>query len=492
MTEKDKKIYYTAFKSKDSRFDGHFFVGISSTGIYCRPVCSARIPKEENCNYYKTAAEAEKSGYRPCLLCRPELAPHEAVADAGNILARKAARLLEESCGSGQSVSELAEFLGCSDRHLRRVFLEEYHVTPVEYVQTCRLLMAKSLLTDTDLSVTGVAMASGFGSLRRFNELFQKKYQLSPTSLRKEIKEGKDKRSEITVGLGYRAPFEWQKILDFLTLRAIQGVEKVHDEFYFRTVRLRDKSGNLMLGWIKVGNKPQKNILTVSVSESLITALPNILAQVRRLFDLYCDPDAVYEALSGMNGIKAGMCVRGIRLPGCMDPFEMSVRAVLGQQITVKAASTLAGRMAEVFGTPIETGINDLTYVFPSPVDIMKLEGRIEDHLCPLGIIATRARTIQSLASMFSTGTIDCSLNADPIKEIKKLMQIPGIGTWTAKYIAMRAIGWTDAFLETDYGVKKALEPMTAKEMLTIAEEWKPWRSYATINLWNSLTEKEE
>lgn len=492
MTEKDKKTFYAAFKSKDSRFDGQFFVGISSTGIYCRPVCRARLPKEENCSYFKTAAEAEQAGYRPCLLCRPELAPHKAVEDTGNVLARKAARLLEESCGNGLSLTELAGYLGCTDRHLRRIFMEEYHVTPVAYLQTYRLLMTKNLLTDTDLSVIEVAMAAGFGSLRRFNELFQKQYQLSPTSLRKEIKDGKEKRGEINVGVGYRAPYEWQKMLDFLFMRAIPGVETVRDGFYFRTVRQMDRKGKPIFGWIKVGNKPQKNILSVTISESLITVLPHLLAHIRRLFDLYCDPEVVYEALSCMNEIIPEVCVKGTRVPGCMEPFEMSARAVLGQQITVRVARTLAGRMAEKLGTQIETGIAGLNYVFPSPEDILKLEGRIEDHLGPLGIIATRARTIQSLAHMFSSEKIDCSLFADPEKEIEKLMQLPGIGAWTAKYIAMRAIGWTDAFLETDYGIKKALEPMTAKEMLTKAEEWKPWRSYATISLWNSLSDMED
>lgn len=487
MTEKEKKVFYAAFKSKDSRFDGQFFVGISSTGIYCRPVCRARLPKEENCRYFKTAAEAEQAGYRPCLLCRPELAPHKSVGDKGNALARKAARLLEESCGSGMSLTELAGYLGCTDRHLRRVFMEEYHVTQVEYLQTCRLLMAKNLLTDTDLSVIEVAMAAGFGSLRRFNELFQKQYRLSPTSLRKEIKEGKEKQSDITVGLGYRQPYEWQKILCFLSMRAIPRVETVRDGFYFRTVRQTDIKGKPIIGWIKVGNNPQKNILSVTISESLITVLPWILEHIRRLFDLYCDPEVVFEALSSMNKIKPEFSVKGTRVPGCIDPFEMSVRAVLGQQITVKAANTLAGRMAEKLGTPIETWIQDLNYVFPSPEDILKLKGRIEDHLGPLGIIATRARTIQSLAQVFASREIDCSLCADPEKEMKKLMQLPGIGAWTAKYIAMRAMGWIDAFLETDYGIKKSLGPMTAKEMVTKSEEWKPWRSYATVSLWNSL-----
>ncbi|RAV03477.1 adenosine deaminase [Paenibacillus sp. YN15] len=482
-----KNALYAAFKAKDARFDGRFFVGISSTGIYCRPVCRAKQPKPENCTFYHTAAEAEQAGYRPCLLCRPELAPGSSITDATANLVYRAARMLEENCGSGLSLDELAARLGCTDRHLRRVFAAEYQVSPVQYLQTCRLLLAKNLLTDTELPVLEVAMAAGFGSLRRFNDLFKKQYQLSPTVLRKRASEKKRHNGGVTLALGYRPPYPWEDMLNFLAGRTIAGIDKVQNGEYMRTVRLATAEKKDVYGWVRVGHLPKKNALTVTLSEALLPVLPQVLARVRHLFDLYCDPNAVYETLQGMNDIRPGLCVLGTRLPGCFDAFEMAVRAVLGQQITVKAASTLAARMVDAYGTPIQTGIEGLTHIFPSPEDILALSGPIEHELGRLGVIAARAKTIDELARAIAQGEIDVNLPARPEEEMKKLMTIRGIGSWTAQYIAMRAMEWPDAFLETDAGVKKALQPHTSKELLKMAEAWRPWRSYATVSLWNSL-----
>lgn len=478
---------FAAYKAKDIRFDGRFFIGISSTGIYCRPVCKARQPKAENCTFYSTAAEAEQAGYRPCFLCRPELAPGSSITDASEMLVCRAGRLLEESCGSGQSLKELARRLGYTDRHLRRVFTAKYNVSPVQYLQTCRLLLAKNLLTDTNLSVLDIAMAVGFGSLRRFNDLFKSRYHLSPTTLRKRISEEKKQNADITLSLSYRPPYRYKEILNFLAGRAILGVEVVRNNEYFRTVCLQNAGKQPIYGWIKISHTPKKNALAVTLSEALLPVLPQVLTKVRRLFDLCCDPESIYETLAPMNKIRPGLCVLGTRLPGSFNSFEMAIRAVLGQQITVKAAGTLAGRLVATFGTPIKTNVEGLTHIFPSPKDILVLDEPIENHLGPLGIIATRARTICELAKAFEQGDIDFDLPADPEVEIKKLLAIPGIGNWTAQYIAMRTMEWTDAFLETDVGIRKALEPHSKKELLQIAEAWRPWRSYATINLWNSL-----
>ncbi|MDL2238565.1 helix-turn-helix domain-containing protein, partial [Christensenellaceae bacterium OttesenSCG-928-K19] len=286
--------WYAAFKAKDSRFDGRFFIGVSSTGIYCRPVCRAKMPKAENCTYYSTAAEAEQAGYRPCLLCRPELAPGMSVTDATTTLARRAARLMEESCAAGERLEEVAGRLGCTSRHLRRAFKAEYNVSPVQYLQTCRLLLAKNLLTDTGLSVLDVAMAAGFGSLRRFNELFKKQYRLPPTALRKLADREGVRGGDITILLGYRPPYQWRHMLDFLAQRAIFGVEAVSGDKYMRTVRLEAEGQGQVFGWIKVGNRPEKSALAVTVSASLLPVLPQVLARVRSLFDLYCDPQAVF------------------------------------------------------------------------------------------------------------------------------------------------------------------------------------------------------
>lgn len=485
--ENDRALY-AAFMAKDARFDGRFFVGISSTGIYCRPVCRAKRPKAENCAFYATAAQAEQAGYRPCLLCRPELAPGHSAADATANLVYRAARLLEENCGSGQSLEDIAERLGCTARHLRRAFAAEYHVPPVQYLQTCRLLLAKSLLTDTDLPVLEVAMSAGFGSLRRFNDLFRDHYHLSPTQLRKGRTAEKQPSSNITLALGYRPPYPWEQMLAFLSGRAISGVEAVKNGEYMRTAHFQTAEGKDVYGWVRVGHRPEKHALSVTVSETLLPVLSQLLARIRHLFDLHCDPQAIYEVLSAMNELRPGLCVLGTRLPGCFDPFEMVVRAVLGQQITVKAAGTLAFRLVAAYGAPVETGIEGLTHAFPSPKDLLALDGAIENHLGRLGVIASRSRTIQALAQAFAQKEIDFSPCARPEAEMKKLMAIRGIGSWTAKYIAMRAMEWPDAFLETDAGVKKALPSYTPAKLLTLAEAWRPWRSYATVNLWNSLS----
>lgn len=502
--EEEGKGLYTAFKSKDSRFDGRFFVGVKSTGIYCRPVCRAKMPKIENCAFYPTTAAAEQAGFRPCLLCRPELAPGTAVsaADAAALLARRAAKFLEENCGNGQNLEELAARLGCSGRHLRRVFTAEYNVSPIQYLQTCRLLLAKNLLQDTNLPVSKVAKAAGFGTVRRFNISFKEQYRLSPTELRAGNKKGREEESEsdtITLSLGYRPPYQWQQISEFLEIRAVPGVEIVQNGEYLRTVRIITEDRQHFYGWIRVSEKPEKNALTVTISASLLQVLPQVLSKIRHLFDLSCDPEIIHETLSQMNDIKFGqsdqlnqpdrpvLCIPGTRLPGCFDPFETAVRAVLGQQITVKAARTLAARLAETYGTPVQTGIEGLTHTFPTPEDIIRLKESITESLGVLGIISARSKTILALAQVFADGSIDFGLCAQPEIEMKKLTEIPGIGPWTAQYIAMRTMGWTDAFLETDAGIKKALSPLTEKEMKIMAESWKPWRSYATINLWNSL-----
>ena len=484
----DSQALYAAFQSKDTRFDGHFFVAVSSTGIYCRPVCRAKLPKAENCAFYATAAAAEQAGFRPCLLCRPELAPGNAPVDAAPTLARRAARLLEEGAGGEERLETLAGRLGCSGRHLRRAFTAEYGVPPVRYLQTCRLLLAKSLLTDTDLPVLDVAMAAGFGSLRRFNDLIKKQYRLAPTALRKQAAGGSGRDGGVTLALGYRPPYAWQKILDFLALRAIPAVEAVRDGEYLRAVRLTAEDGRQVSGWVRVGCRPLKNLLTVTVDGALLPVLSQVLARVRRLFDLTCDPETVYERLASMNTLRPGLCVPGTRLPGCFDPFEMTVRAVLGQQITVKAARTLAARLAEVYGVPVCTGLEGLTHTFPSPEAFMALAGPIGGHLGPLGITGARANTILELARAFVRGDIDAGSCAQPETVMKKLTAIPGIGPWTAQYIAMRALSWPDAFPHTDYGVRKALEPRTPKEILALAEAWRPWRGYATVNLWNALS----
>jgi AraC family transcriptional regulator of adaptative response / DNA-3-methyladenine glycosylase II len=277
-------------------------------------------------------------------------------------------------------------------------------------------------------------------------------------------------------------------MLDFLAGRAISGVEAVQGGEYLRTAHMVTARGRQVYGWMRIGHKPQSNALAVTLSTALLPVLPQVLARIRHLFDLYCDPAAVYETLRVMNDLRPGLCVLGTRVPGCFNTFEMAVRAVLGQQISVKAASTLASRIAHTYGTPLQTGVEGLTHVFPSPETLLALDGAPENHLGALGVTAVRTQTIYALAKAFTQKAIAFGPCAQPEEEIKKLLAIRGIGSWTAQNIAMRAMEWPDAFLETDLGMKKALAPLTPREILDLAQAWRPWRSYATINLLNSLS----
>lgn len=476
----NSKACYAAFKAHDVRFDGRIFVCVASTGIYCRPVCRVRMPKEANCTFRSSAAAAEAEGFRPCRKCRPELAPGFSPVDMSMSLARRAARILDDDGLREDNLAALAGIMGVSDRHLRRAFAGEFGVSPVQYMQTKRLLLAKSLLTDTALPVTEIAFASGFGSIRRFNDIFQKRYRMSPTALRQ--RGAGDTEGGVTLYLGYRPPYDWDGILAFLAPRCIAGVEHCADGAYARTAAVGDHRG-----WIRVSHAPRKNALAVSVDPELLPVLATVLAKVRHQFDLDCDPAAIHETLAAMNTLRPGLAAMGTRLPGCFDPFEMSVRAILGQQITVKAARTLAARFAATFGSPLATPFPELTHTFPSPESVRQLEGPVESHLGPLGIIRTRARSILALAEALAGGTLRLAPGSDAEEEMRRLLALPGFGPWTVHYIAMRALGHPDAFPHGDYGVKKALAGCSPKEILEMAEAWRPWRAYATVNLWNSL-----
>jgi AraC family transcriptional regulator of adaptative response / DNA-3-methyladenine glycosylase II len=494
----DRKACYAALMAHDSRFDGKFFVGVSSTGIYCRPICRVKRPQEKNCSFYATAAAAEAAGYRPCLKCRPELAPaalSPSPMDAARRLARQAAFTMAEDWLADSSLEELAGRLGVSSRHLRRVFYAEYGVSPVQYLQTMRLLLAKNLLTDTELPVTEIAMAAGFGSIRRFNTLFKKQYRLTPRGLRK-TDEGSPGKSGggISLLLGFRPPYDWDGIISFLAGRAVPGVESVAggsdgQVLYRRTVVVPGKDG-VYRGWISVSAVPKKDALALTLAPSLLPVLSKVLSRVRLLFDTGCSPRDIYEKLAVMNTIAPGLCKPGTRLPGCFDPFEMSVRAVLGQQVTVKAARTLAGRFAQALGEKIPTPFEDLTHTFPRPENIIALKNPVETILGELGIIRSRARSIYALAEALIAGNLSLSPKAEAEAEMAALLSLPGFGPWTVNYIGMRALSWPDAFPHTDYGIKKALPGKTAREILALSENWRPWRSYAAINLWNSLNGK--
>lgn len=487
--ELDRTACYAALKAHDTRFDGRFFIGVSSTRIYCRPICRVKLPKEENCTFFPSAPAAEAAGFRPCRRCRPELAPGLSLEDSTSQIAQKAAMIMEENCLADMKITDLAGMLGVTDRHLRRAFSAQFGVSPVQYLQTRRLLLAKCLLADTELSITKVALYAGFGSIRRFNDLFKKYYRATPSTFRSAGKAIAENKETITLTLEYRPPYAWDELIEFLAGRAIPGVELVRDGTYSRTISI--KSGkDLYCGWISVANKPKDNSLSVTMSSSLLPVLPRVLAKIRSFFDLNCNPAEIYSKLSVLNETVPDICIPGLRLPGCFDPFEISLRAVLGQQITVKAARTLAMRLVHGFGGTISTPFEELQYTFPTSEVIFRLEQPIENQLGPLGITGARARSIYALAKAIENGSIHFTPEADPEAELEKLLKLPGFGPWTVQYIGMRAFSWPDAFPHTDYGVKKALAGLSEKEILELSQEWKPWRSYATINLWNSLKEK--
>ncbi len=492
----DRKACNSAFQAHDARFDGRLFVCVSSTGIYCRPVCRVRMPREKNCSFVVSAGAAEAAGFRPCRKCRPELAPGISPVDRVSALARKAALIMENECYHEGPVADLAALVGVSDRHLRRIFASEFGVSVAQHRQTRRLLLAKSLLADTDLPVTQIAFAAGFGSIRRFNALFSKTYRMPPSAMRGKRKaDAAAVDDAVTVLLGYRPPYDWQRILAFLGKRTIAGVEQVADGAYRRTVSVSTglaDGGETRRGWIAVENLPGKNVLAVTLAPSLLPALPSVLAKVRSLFDLDCDPAAIGKTLSAMNRINPAFYLPGVRVPGCFDGFEMAVRAILGQQITVKAAHTLAGRLAAQLGTPVETPFAELNRVFPDPATVCRLSEPIEGHFGPLGVIGARARSILALARAVECGDIELSPLADAEETMQRLRLLPGIGPWTAHYIALRALGWPDAFPHTDYGVKKALPGYSEKQILELSGDWRPWRSYATFSLWHSLDVKEK
>ena len=346
--EERKRAVYDAFASADPRFDGQVFVGVSSTGIYCRPVCKAKMPKYENCTFFRTAAEAEAAGYRPCMTCRPELAPGLSAVDASASLARRAASMIRERCTAPGGIEAIAAKLGYTGRHLRRAFAAEYGVTPSQYAQTCRLLLAKSLLTDSDLPVALVAEASGFGSVRRFNDAFKEHYRLTPTDLRKRGRSGTTPSGTATVCLGYRPPYRYSELLAFFKSRQLEGVELVDEKSYVRTVRLEGPGGDAVSGWLRVENDPKRNRLVVTMSESLAPCVPQVVTRVRSMFDVDCDPQAIAHGLAPLEDVLPGAVREGTRLPGCFDPFETACRAVLGQQ-------TLGGRRQQARGTRRET-----------------------------------------------------------------------------------------------------------------------------------------
>ncbi len=484
----DPRASYAAIRARDARFDGRLFVGVSTTRIYCRPVCPAKTPRFERCSFFASAAAAERAGYRPCLRCRPELAPGLARVDALSRLAQRAVRRIED--GEAR-LPALARSLGVSERHVRRALTAELGVAPHDLIRTRRLLLAKQLLTDTRLPVIDVAFASGFQSLRRFNAAFRAHYRLAPSALRRDARDAPAAAQPVSadapagaadcfaLDLPFRPPLDFDALLAFLAARATCGVEAAERGCYARTVALGERRG-----WLSVQRSPRGTALRAQISASLAPVLLPVAAKLRALFDLAADPARIAAQLDGDPLLRARTAQRpGLRVPGAFDGFELLVRAILGQQVSVAAATTFAARLAERFGEETETPHSALSRLTPSAERIA--DARL-DALSAIGITRPRAESLRHAARACADQSLDLAPGADPERTREALLALPGVGPWTAEYVLMRALAWPDAFPHGDLGLRRALRVDDARAVLARAEAWRPWRAYGALHLWTA------
>ncbi|MBL8286989.1 MAG: DNA-3-methyladenine glycosylase 2 family protein [Rubrivivax sp.] len=524
----EQRSLYAAVRSRDARFDGRFFVGVTSTGIYCRPVCRVRTPLMRNCRFFGNAASAEHAGFRPCLRCRPELAPGLAFVDSSRTLAQAAARALSQAVLEGEPVHlpQIAVRLGVTDRHLRRIFAAEHGVSPLDFVTTQRLLHAKQLLTDTALPVTQVALASGFASVRRFNAAFAERYRLNPSTLRREsggagarprangtgpaagtgaagargAASGRNATRAAaagdsaaaaapTVRLAYRPPYDTAGVLRFLARRAIAGVEVVDEARGSVACTMAWSQGARHLGgWWSARFLPGRNEVEVQVAPALLPVLGAVLQRLRHGLDLDADPALIDPALAAVPGPG----VAGLRVPGAVCGFEAAVRVVLGQQVTVAAARTLTTRLVNALGTPVVTPVAGLERLFPTAA---ALAGADPEVIGRLGVVRQRVRALQALAAEVAAGRLMLEASAPLDETLERLRALPGFGEWTVQLVALRALRWPDAFPASDIGVLDALRHATgaigskrdAKAAEAASQAWRPWRGYAVMKLWRSL-----
>ncbi len=482
----DQDACYRAVVTRDARFDGRFFGGVKTTGIYCRPVCPAATPKRRNMTFYPTAAAAEEAGFRPCLRCRPETAPDMGAWRGSSNTVNRALALIEHGAlDDGGDVAALADRLGVGERQLRRLFRQHLGAAPVSVAQTRRVHLAKQLLHETRLPMAEVALAAGFGSIRRFNEAFLALFGRPPTALRRdaaqEASAGPD--GVLSLRLRYRPPYDWDAMLAFLAARAVPGLELVEDGTYARVIDLDGA-----LGAVRVSKAPGADALVAAVRFPRLSALPTIIARLRRVFDLTADPQAINAHLSQDPALAALVAARpGLRAPGGWDGFELALRAILGQQVSVGAAIALAGKLVAAHGEPAPlsaTGDARLTHAFPRPSVLAEADIRI-------GMPGARARSISALAAAVAADPNLLGLNRSLEDAVARLKSLPGVGEWTAQYIALRGMREPDAFPPADVGLMRAMAGPdgvrpTATELLARAEAWRPWRAYAAQHLWTS------
>ncbi len=482
--ELDPTAAYAALQARDARLDGRLFVGVTSTGVYCRPVCRVRLPRPENCRFFSTRVLAEAARFRPCLKCRPEIAPGLSQMDSSRVLADAAARSIDQGLHSGTPLNmpALAARMGVTDRHLRRIFAASHGVTPIGYLNTQRLLLAKQLLTDTQQPITQVALNSGFASLRRFNAAFVEHYRLNPTQLRQTRAAATPPRAGLHSGglrLAYRPPMDHLALLNFFAQRAMTGVETV-DGLTLRRTLAWPHQGQLLTGWLSAQFMPDRHELHLVLSDSLQPASAAVMQQTRQWLDLDAEPD-ISDAVLQQLPVPF---VPGTRLPGCMDGFETAVRVILGQQVTVKAARTLVHRLLQRFGTAVDTPFDGLNRLFPQASTLAQADAAA---IGELGIVRQRVGALQALARAVCNGQISLNRSAPVPATMDALRALPGVGEWTAQVIALRTLAWPDAWPASDIGLMNALGTRNIKEVVALAEPWRPWRGYAVARLWHHL-----
>ena len=491
------EICERARQTRDARFDGRFFVGVKTTGIYCRPVCPVKMPLSKNVTFYASAAAASEAGLRPCLRCRPECAPGSPAWYGSSTTVRRGLRLISEGALDESDVGRLAARLGVTDRHLRRLFHQYLGASPTMVAQTGRLHFAKRLIDETSLTMTQVAMAAGYGSVRRFNDHFAKTYKRSPSDLRKRSASAQNpsgrggngsgesgtqgREAGLSMRLAYQAPFDWNAMLRFLASRATPGVEEVDGDRYARTVSMGGRPGIL-----EVLPSQQAGFLLLTVHSITTNQLYEITQATRTALDLDAPVDEIAKCLRRDDRLALSLRGQpGLRVPGAWNGWELTVRAILGQQISVKAATTLAGRLVHRYGEPLEPCLaaGTLSHVFPTTARLAKA------RIANLGITTRRAETIRQLAKATERGEVSFDLSQEPVDFCQRLQALPGIGEWTAQYVAMRFLKDPDAFPASDLGLLKAIEPGnqkgTTKSLAQRAERWRPWRAYAAMHLWN-------
>lgn len=489
----DLRTLDRARMSRDPRFDGRFFMAVTTTGIYCRPVCpAAPAPKRANIRYFPTAAAAAEAGFRPCLRCRPEAAPGTPAWLGTSAVVRRALKLIQDGALDEASIEEFASRIGIGPRHLHRLFVQHVGASPNAVAQTRRLHFAKRLIDQTQLSMTEIALASGYGSLRRFNDTFRAAYGRAPREMRRAPacapRDGEQRSGDrsVVLRLAYRPPYDWNSLSAFLAARAVPGVECADSRHYTRTIALGGTESRVVPAVIRVRALAENDELELTVSGAPPTALFQISTTAKRMFDLAADPALTRQVLASDPVLRELLRRRpGLRIPGIWDPFECAVRAVLGQQVSVAAARTLAARLVARAGQPIEPTAEGLTHLFPSPADIMRAD------LSALGLTGARIAAIQTLARAVLDGTLDFSA---PTEEVVAALQgVPGFGAWTAQYIALRALGEPDALPAADIVLRRRAAAgdaaLTPKELERRAEAWRPWRSYAVMHLWRAAGE---